>query len=291
MTDQGSFDYLFKVIIIGSSSTGKSTLLHHFAHREFISKSHTVGVEFTSRRLVLPPTDEGQNEGGGHASSKSPAVKLQIWDSAGQERFRSVVKSYYRGAIGCLLVYDVTRRSTFADLPAWLADVRSLASDHLVVIVVGNKTDLATTSSSSDPDSSSQGGQKDREVSFEEAKEWATSEGLPLVETSSLTGDNVQSPFELCARGVLDLVQGGVVNPDEQGSGVSYGDRALRPGHSRSSSTTTTAGGPNQRLSFVDIVQSGGGVSRRTARGTAPNAGGMVRLKEALGMERDGGCC
>lgn len=81
--------------------------------------------------------------------------------------------------------------------------------------MVGNKTDLAS-SSSSDPDSSSQGGQKDREVSFEEAKEWATSEGLPLVETSSLTGDNVQSPFELCARGVLDLVQGGIVNPDER---------------------------------------------------------------------------
>lgn len=104
-----STDYLFKVIIIGSSSTGKSTLLHHFVHREFTSKSHTVGVEFTSRRLVLPPTDEGQNEGRDHPSSRSPAVKLQIWDSAGQERFRSVVKSYYRGAIGCLLVYDVTR--------------------------------------------------------------------------------------------------------------------------------------------------------------------------------------
>lgn len=100
-------DYVFKMIIIGDSSTGKSTLLHHFIHHEYVSKSHTVGVEFTSRILLLgPPSPNPATVG---QSRKASAVKLQIWDSAGQERFRSVTRSYYRGAAGCLLVYDVTK--------------------------------------------------------------------------------------------------------------------------------------------------------------------------------------
>lgn len=124
-------DYLFKLIIIGDSSTGKSTLLHQFIHGEFAAKSHTVGVEFTSRLLLLAPltplpspnpggdgdafrAQQQQQHGSGQNLSsgslrKASAVKLQIWDSAGQERFRSVTRSYYRGAAGCLIVYDVTK--------------------------------------------------------------------------------------------------------------------------------------------------------------------------------------
>lgn len=150
-----SLDFLFKLIIIGDSSTGKSTLLHQFIHHEFVPKSHTVGVEFTSRVLLLgassplpqqgafPSSSAGQNGdvdadagvdhtwtargrdrgtarmtpsvstsstiGGGSKTKRASAVKLQLWDTTGQEKFRSVTRNYYRGAAGALLVYDVTK--------------------------------------------------------------------------------------------------------------------------------------------------------------------------------------
>lgn len=104
-------------------------------------------------------------------SRKASAVKLQIWDSAGQERFRSVTRSYYRGAAGALLVYDVTKRSTFESLPTWLADVRSLASDQLMVVVVGNKTDLDGGGGGGSD------GSAKRQVEWEEGRRWAESEG------------------------------------------------------------------------------------------------------------------
>ncbi|CAO1630854.1 unnamed protein product [Parajaminaea phylloscopi] len=308
----GAFDYLFKLIIIGDSSTGKSTLLHQFIHGEYAAKSHTVGVEFTSRLLLLaPPTpmaspnpgeqysfadtqQHQQQRGQQHLppppNRKASAVKLQIWDSAGQERFRSVTRSYYRGAAGCLVVYDVTKRSTFEALPRWLNDVRAQASDNLVVVVVGNKTDLVdaeTSVDAADDHSEAAKNQAKREVSYREAKEWADSQGLALVETSSLTGRNTESPFTQCARSVLDLIEKGVVLPEEQGSGVSYGDRLLRGQDSRSGSVSSHGAG----LSFADVVQSGGGVSRRAARGTGGGGSGLIQVKEALGLKRDGGGC
>lgn len=215
----------------------------------------------------------------------------------------------------CITCSVARRRSTFEALPRWLQDVQSQASDNLVVVVVGNKTDLI--GEDHEGTSSAEGDQAKREVTFEEAKAWADSQGLALVETSSLTGRNVEAPFNLCARSVLQLIEQGVVVPEErelcrdraeqrlreraqekvltsawlhpttEGSGVSYGDRGLRNGPSRSGSMSSQG---NPGLSFADIVQSGGGVSRRAARGTG-NGGGMIRVKEALGMERDGGCC
>ncbi|XP_057568861.1 ras-related protein Rab-4B isoform X1 [Hippopotamus amphibius kiboko] len=219
-----TYDFLFKFLVIGSAGTGKSCLLHQFIENKFKQDSnHTIGVEFGSRVV---------NVGG-------KTVKLQIWDTAGQERFRSVTRSYYRGAAGALLVYDITRwvhgagrvgpglllscaclppgsllhsRETYNSLAAWLTDARTLASPNIVVILCGNKKDL-------DPE---------REVTFLEASRFAQENELMFLETSALTGENVEEAFLKCARTILNKIDSGELDPERMGSGIQYGDASLR---------------------------------------------------------------
>ncbi|KAI0032753.1 ras-domain-containing protein [Vararia minispora EC-137] len=192
-----TYDFLMKYIVIGEAGTGKSCLLHHFTHNSFKDHSqHTIGVEFSSRMVRL-----GEKR-----------IKLQLWDTAGQERFRSVTRSYYRGAAGAVLVYDITDRASFLSLPRWLADARALASPDLVVVLVGNKSDR----------------EDERQVEWAEANRWAAENSIHFLETSSLTGDNVEAPFLMAARSILLAIESGTLNPEKAGSGVSYGDRALR---------------------------------------------------------------
>ncbi|KIY52690.1 ras-domain-containing protein [Fistulina hepatica ATCC 64428] len=192
-----TYDFLMKYIIIGEAGTGKSCLLHHFIHNSFKDHSqHTIGVEFSSRTVKL-----GEKR-----------IKLQLWDTAGQERFRSVTRSYYRGAAGAILVYDITNRESFINLSRWLADARALASPNLVVVLVGNKSDR----------------EEDRQVEWIEASRWAADNNVHFLEASSLTGDNIEAPFLLAARTILLSIESGALDPEKAGSGVSYGDRALR---------------------------------------------------------------
>lgn len=192
-----TYDFLFKFLVIGSAGTGKSCLLHQFIENKFKQDSnHTIGVEFGSRVV---------NVGG-------KTVKLQIWDTAGQERFRSVTRSYYRGAAGALLVYDITSRETYNSLAAWLTDARTLASPNIVVILCGNKKDL-------DPE---------REVTFLEASRFAQENELMFLETSALTGENVEEAFLKCARTILNKIDSGELDPERMGSGIQYGDASLR---------------------------------------------------------------
>ncbi|KAF8530952.1 ras-domain-containing protein [Gautieria morchelliformis] len=192
-----TYDFLLKFIIIGEAGTGKSCLLHHFTQNTFKEHSqHTIGVEFSSRTVNV-----GEKR-----------VKLQLWDTAGQERFRSVTRSYYRGAAGAILVYDITDRASFVNLSRWLGDARALASPHLATVLVGNKSDR----------------EDEREVEWSEASRWAAENDIHFLETSSLNGDNVESPFLLAARSILLSIESGVLDPEKSGSGVSYGDRALR---------------------------------------------------------------
>ncbi|XP_068524463.1 ras-related protein Rab-4B isoform X1 [Anas acuta] len=168
-----TYDFLFKFLVIGSAGTGKSCLLHQFIENKFKQDSnHTIGVEFGSKVV---------NVGG-------KTVKLQIWDTAGQERFRSVTRSYYRGAAGALLVYDITSRETYNALTNWLTDARTLASPNIVIILCGNKKDLDA----------------DREVTFLEASRFAQENELMFLETSALTGENVEEAFLKCARTILN---------------------------------------------------------------------------------------
>ncbi|GFO30185.1 ras-related protein rab-4b [Plakobranchus ocellatus] len=200
--------FLFKFLVIGSAGAGKSCILHQFIENKFKQDSnHTIGVEFGSKVV---------NVGG-------KAVKLQIWDTAGQERFRSVTRSYYRGAAGALLVYDITSRETYNALTNWLTDARTLASPNIVIVLVGNKKDL----------------EAEREVTFMEASRFAQENELMFLETSALTGENVEETFLKCARSILTKIESGELDPERMGSGIQYGD-ALRRMHRQEKLQSTT---------------------------------------------------
>ncbi|KAL2414692.1 GTP-binding protein ypt4 [Exophiala dermatitidis] len=126
------YDFLAKVVLLGPSGAGKSCLLHRFVKQEWrVLSSQTIGVEFASKIVKV---------GSGPTRRR---IKLQLWDTAGTERFRSVSRSYYRGAAGAILVYDVASLASFNALPTFLSDARALASPNLTVILAGNKADLA----------------------------------------------------------------------------------------------------------------------------------------------------
>jgi len=227
-----AYDFLLKFIIIGNSGVGKSCLMHYFLHKNHRQPSpHTIGVEFSSTLLKLPSTTTAS--GTSSITSKTRTLKLQLWDTAGQERFRSVTRNYYRGACGAVIVYDITNRATFEALPAWLADARALASPDLVVVLVGNKVDQ----------------DEDREVSYTEASQWAKLNDCLFIEASSVSGASVEQAFVLLTRSVLLGIESGKLDPEKAGSGVSYGERALRRVSSWGSGLRVTQGsGARKRL-------------------------------------------
>lgn len=161
---QDKIDYVFKVVVIGDSAVGKTQILSRFAKNEFCfdSKS-TIGVEFQTKTVTI----DGK------------VIKAQIWDTAGQERYRAVTSAYYRGALGAMLVYDITKRQSFDDVARWVEELRAHADSSIVIMLVGNKGDLVDQ----------------RVVPAEDAVEFAEEQGLFFSETSALSGDNVESAF------------------------------------------------------------------------------------------------
>lgn len=180
-------DYVLKLIIIGDSACGKSSLLQHFINGKMnaISK-HTVGVEFGSRTVAVGGEDE-------HGGGSLTVIKLQIWDTAGQDRFRSVTRSYYRGAVGCLVVFSLCDRASYEQVPRWLHDARTQAGEQVTIVLVGNKSDL----------------ESERAVTVMEASKFAQSEGCAYMETSAVSGDNVEAVFFKLARSILLKIQDG----------------------------------------------------------------------------------
>jgi Ras-related protein Rab-11A len=181
------YDYLFKVVLIGDSGVGKSNLLSRFTRNEFLldSKS-TIGVEFATRTLQV----EGKT------------IKVQIWDTAGQERYRAITSAYYRGALGALLVYDVTKASSFENVSRWLKELRDHADSNIVIMLIGNKTDLKHL----------------RTVATEDARGFAESEGLSFIETSALEATNVEKSFQLILAEIYRIVSKKNVSTEEGAS-------------------------------------------------------------------------
>ncbi|TKA79546.1 hypothetical protein B0A55_02751 [Friedmanniomyces simplex] len=234
------YDYLAKVILLGPSGCGKSCLLHRFVKGEWrVLTSQTIGVEFASR--IVKVGTQGRRK----------RVKLQLWDTAGTERFRSVSRSYYRGAAGAILVYDISSSASLAQLPTFLNDARALASPQLTTLLVGNKADLADADAQQDllddiPSSlpstrSSTAGvglgsqlratttQSGRAVAQSTAADWASQSDIPAaVEVSALSGDGVNEVFNKLASSILTKIELGEIDPSDPMSGIQYGDADYR---------------------------------------------------------------
>ncbi|XP_057711057.1 ras-related protein Rab-19 isoform X2 [Corythoichthys intestinalis] len=168
-----SFDYLFKIILIGDSNVGKTCVVQNFKSGVFSEKQqNTIGVDFTVRTLDI----EGKK------------VKMQVWDTAGQERFRTITQSYYRSAHGAMITYDITRRGTFQSVSDWIREVELYGAANVVLVLIGNKCDL----------------ESEREVLFEDACSLAKERGaLAALETSAKEGQNVEESFMMMARELL----------------------------------------------------------------------------------------
>jgi len=169
------FDHLFKILLIGNSGVGKSSLLLRFTAGKFDDLSPTIGVDFKVKLL----------------SFRGKRLKLTIWDTAGQERFRTLTSTYYRGAQGIILVYDVTRRATFTDLSdVWLKEVdRFSTNKDCIKMLIGNKVDLEESS---------------RVVTKKEGIAFARQHGCLFLEASAKTSINVQRCFDELMHKIMD---------------------------------------------------------------------------------------
>ena len=180
MSDQ-DFDYQFRLNLLGDSAVGKSSILYHFKEgAHFPNITATILMDFYTKLIEVR----------GHR------IQLQVWDTGGQDRFRSIVHSYYRNAVGGLLVFDITHRESFNNLYMWLHDAECYAGPYEpVFILVGNKKDQAIH----------------REVSKEEASFFATEHGMEYYETSAVNGLNIEEVFHKLADRILTLVDDGLI--------------------------------------------------------------------------------
>jgi small GTP-binding protein len=186
---EDDYDLLFKIVLIGKrpsiiltlpgdSSVGKTNLLQRFVNNKFDDQSQaTIGVEFATKQMTL---DE-------------KIVKAQIWDTAGQERFRAITSAYYKGALGALLCYDITKAATFENVQKWLLELRDNATgpdqEDIVVMLVGNKSDL----------------EDQRQVTVSDAEEFAQKQRLLFIETSAKDSTNVAQAFTSVVTSKLQL--------------------------------------------------------------------------------------
>ena len=168
------YDYLFKVLLIGNSSVGKSSLLLRFVDNQWSDLFvPTIGVDFKIRTMEI----DNKN------------VKLQIWDTAGQERFKNITASYYRGAHGIFVVYDISDTESFKNINNWLIEIEKNANKNVYKILVGNKCDL----------------EDKRTVSYQQGKELAETYGMQFIETSAKSNTNVDEAFQLLGREVMKM--------------------------------------------------------------------------------------
>lgn len=175
MATTRTYDLLIKLLLIGDSGVGKSCLLLRFCEDQFTpSFITTIGIDFKIRTIDL----DGKK------------VKLQVWDTAGQERFKTITTAYYRGAMGILLVYDVCDEKSFNNIRSWYANVQQHASENVVLILVGNKSDMTDK----------------RVISTEQGKALADELQIPFIEASAKTTDNVEETFFSLARRVKENV-------------------------------------------------------------------------------------
>lgn len=190
--DNAEPDFLLKIVLIGDSGVGKTNLLSQFARGQFNQDSKTtIGVEFATKTITVA----------------NKTIKAQIWDTAGQERYRAITSAYYKGAIGAMLLYDITSSVSFNSLPRWLKELRDNADENMIVMLVGNKCDMDEM----------------RSVTQNDGINFANSEKLLFIETSAKDATNVHEAF-------TKLIENIVESYSKSGFGADKKSTQPRPG-------------------------------------------------------------
>ena len=172
-----SADYIIKLLTLGETEVGKTSIVLRYSDDKFHdNKIATIGIDFKIK--IIKKGNE--------------KIKVSIYDTAGQERFKNIVKHYYKGANGVLLIYDLTKRDTFEKLEFWLEDLKENSDNlnNLFIYLIGNKNDL----------------EEKREVDFEEANKFAKEKNIPYIEVSAKTGNNIKKLFDEMIKGTLTKI-------------------------------------------------------------------------------------
>ena len=170
------YDMIFKIVLIGDTSVGKTNILSKYLSNEFDPDSKAkVGVEFGTRDFKI----------------ENNTVKVQIWDTAGQERYKSITNAYYKGSKGAFIVYDISRKTTFENVDKWIGELKDNASEDVHIMIVGNKSDL----------------EDKREVNTEEVAKKAEQYKIAFCETSALKGKNIEFAFESLVNEITKNVE------------------------------------------------------------------------------------
>ena len=168
-----NYDFLFKVLLVGDSSVGKTSMLLRYTDETFAKEFQTtIGVDFRIKTLTI----------------NDQVAKLQLWDTAGQDRYRRIVSSYYRGAHGLIIVYDITSVSSFEHVPEWLDECNQRTNLLVPKLLIGNKSDLNAQ----------------RKITTEQGKELAETLGMQFIETSAKNSCNINEVFSNLSQMMVD---------------------------------------------------------------------------------------
>ena len=183
------FDYLLKFIVIGDSSVGKSNILSKFKDDKFDEKSQpSIGVQFIAKNIIIDNT----------------TFRLQIWDTAGQECFRSMTKIYYKNSSCAFIVYDITEKESFNNIDLWMNECKKVAPETILFVLIGNKCDL----------------KDNREISYDDGLKFAKKNNMLFFETSAKNGDNIENIFKKSVEYIHNNIKDGKYDLTDDACGV-----------------------------------------------------------------------
>ena len=192
---EGNYNYLLKFIIIGDAAVGKSNLLVRYTSGQFKEEYQlTIGVEFGSNNVIISDN----------------TYRIQIWDTAGQENFRSITRSYYKNTACAIIVYEISNKKSFENISSWIEECKNTAPKSILMVLVGNKCDL-----------------DNREVTEEEGREFAEKNGMLFFETSAKTGKNVEELFKQSVKVIDQKIKENYYDLENDSCGIKKGNEEI----------------------------------------------------------------